>query len=134
LQTLETQADDWDFMPRIIPEIVNGQRELVVTETCLIRPDDGMVIRIPLTPSPSGKQNNLELHVKFRPDVEITRFEVIAGNAMEVKIKTMPANATVGGFDKPLEFSLDNTRFEFFTSFVRVTASVVQMTLSIYRI
>lgn len=50
---------------RVIPRILNGNKELVLTETLSFLPKEGLKIIIPTLDLPSGKQSELTLKFTF---------------------------------------------------------------------
>ena len=122
-------------MPKIVPEITNGIRRLVLSETFLMQPSEGLVVAIPLMPGPAGVPPKLNLQLKFPNDTGDIRhvFEATGQESIQLTLFNALKGSFMGGTIKPFGFSVGDLHFHLFLSLVCISDQVGQITLTIYQ-
>lgn len=125
-------------MPKIIPEITNGTRRLVLSETILMVLREPLVIQIPIAPTPlSTAENILTLKISFSDELKHNSWLQPSPLTIELRLKNF-VTERLSTMSEPLEFGVGGSTFHIFLSFMstgeKARHKLVQVTLTVYEI
>jgi hypothetical protein len=102
-------------MPKVIPEIFNGHRRLVLSESFILAAREGMALEIPIAP-PAGTATRLRISFAFEIDDGPPRYNMKGDHfAAHITLHNF-LRGPAGGFTKPLDFNLGDTHFLLYCS------------------